>query len=239
MNPNVPRYVAIADTLKEQIYAGIYKPGQLIPPERKLCDQFGVSRMTLRHAVEQLVIEGLLLRRRGSGTYVQEQKLEQPLYGLTSFTEDIRSRGMTPSSRLLQFEIIPAHEEVSDVLLMKENTPVYYVSRIRYADEFPMAIEYTYLPANEVKGLTEEKLAQHSLYSFLQTECGLLLAEADQAIDAGLATQEEAEALQIEEGAPVLIINRITRTVHGDPIEWSKSIYRGDKYTFTISIRQS
>ena len=162
-----PIYYQIQEWVKQLIEDGEWKPGDKIPSENELCDKFEVSRMTIRQAINNLVEQGYLYRKRGIGTFVQLPKVEQKLQGMTGFTEDMISRGMNPSSQLLSFRLVPATAKIADRLRIQEGESVYEVRRIRLADDEPIAFETTYLSPALVKDINEEIL-QQSLYEHLE-----------------------------------------------------------------------
>lgn len=233
----MPIYFQLEHSIRQQIENGELTPGDPLPSEREYAEQLDVSRMTVRQAITNLVNEGLLYRQKGRGTFVAEQKLEQKLSGLTSFTEDMKARGMTPANTLLAFEIIPADTKVAERLDLKEHTPVYEIKRIRLADDVPMALETVYISANLVKGLTETITAA-SLYHYIEEELGLVIGHAVQSIEAAIVNETERPHLLVQKGAPVLLIERNTFLKDGTPLEYVKSSYRADRYKFTIDINR-
>ncbi|MDZ5474124.1 GntR family transcriptional regulator [Bacillus sp. 31A1R] len=236
-NSPVPIYHQLEEQIKSQIENGSLEADELIPSEREYAERYQISRMTVRHAINNLVKDGFLHRQKGKGTYVSKQKVEQKLQGLTSFTEDMLERGMTPSSRLLSFEIIPASQPIAHRLGLKENTPVYEIRRIRLADHVPMAVETTYLPANLIKGLTEDIINQ-SLYKYIEEKLTLNISEASQEIEATSAKDHEVKHLQIEKGSPVLLILRTSYLEDGTPFELVRSAYRADRYKFVHTMKR-
>lgn len=233
----LPIYFQLEQLLRQQMESGELKPGDALPSEREYAERLDVSRMTVRQAITNLANEGLLHRQKGRGTFVAEKKLEQKLSGLTSFTEDMRARGLEPSNELIRFEIVPATAAVAEILSLKEHTPVYEIARIRLADNEPMALETVYVSANLVKGLTE-KHVETSLYRYVEEECGMTIGHAVQSIEASIATDIERTHLLVGKGAPVLLIERKTFLVNGTPFEFVKSSYRADRYKFTIDIQR-
>lgn len=233
----LPMYYQIQQALKKKIEED-WQPGDVIPSERELSEQFQVSRMTVRQAVNGLVDAGFLVRKRGSGTFVMERKVEQTLHGVTSFSEEMKARGLTPSNQPVSFQIIPSDEKVAHQLHLSQYDPVYKIERIRLADGIPMAFETTFLPANLMKSLTEE-IMNHSLYEYVEMQLGLGIDDAFQTIESASATQKEAKHLQIKEKEPVLVINRRTFTRQGKPFEYVKTVYRADRYKFSIHIKRS
>src|SRR6266508_4370456 len=183
------------------------EPGALLPSERLLMERYGVARGTAVQAIEALVARGLVYRVHGSGTFVAEPKFRQPLT-LTSFTEDMRARGMTPGSVVRSQAIVPASEVVARHLALVPGTPVVHLERVRTADGEPMALERTHLPAQRLPGLEDADLTDASLYELLERTCGGRVAEADQ-------------------WASVV---RVTRDPAGTPVEYVRSLYRGDRY---------
>ncbi|WP_368506103.1 GntR family transcriptional regulator [Alkalihalophilus sp. As8PL] len=236
-NSPLPIYSQIEECIKGQIMNGELNPGDVLPPEREYSEQFDVSRMTIRQAINNLVNEGLIYRKKGSGTYVAEKKFEQPLQGLTSFTEDMKARGLTPSSKLLKFELIPASAKIAATLQIAEYTPVYEIKRIRLADNIPMALETCYISANLIKGLTEEIINQ-SLYQYIEEKLRLVIGEATQVIESALANDAEVELLHINKGDSILLIERCTYLKNGTPFEIVRSSYRADRYRFTSQLKR-
>ncbi|RLJ90655.1 GntR family transcriptional regulator [Planococcus citreus] len=233
----IPIYIQIEEQLKQQIQQGDFSVGTSIPSERELSERFAVSRMTVRQSITNLVNDGLLYREKGRGTFVASPKVEQPLNGLTSFTEDMESRGMVPSSKLIGFDILEPESDVAEELQLNEGDRVYFVERIRFADDKPMAIERTYLPVNRFPNLTEESF-QGSLYAVIENEQQLKISHATQRMEAGLVKKEDAELLQIQPPAAILMIERIS-FLEGDlPFEVVRSTYRADRYKFTTEIQR-
>lgn len=233
----VPMYVQIEDYLKNQILQGNFVIGVAIPSERELADTFGVSRMTVRQSITNLVIGGLLYREKGRGTYVATPKIEQPLSGLTSFTEDMQSRGMKPSNKLVGFEKVIPEIDIAHELQLAKDEEVFIVKRIRYADDKPMAIERSYLPVKLVPDLELDNI-EGSLYSFIEKDKRLIISHASQRMEAVLVKKEDAEYLQIYMPSAVLMIERISYLTNDVPIEVVRSTYRADRYKFISEIRR-
>lgn len=234
-NSPIPIYHQLEKLIKQLIADGELKPGDMIPSEREYADKYKVSRMTIRQAIVNLVNERYLYRVKGKGTFIMEKKLEQSLQGLTSFSEDMKSRGMKASSKLISFEIIPADSKLADQLGIQEHGPVYEIKRIRLAEEEPMALERTYISANKVKGLTEE-IVQQSLYKYIEEKLNLKIAKGTQEIEAVLVNSEEVKYLQVLEHSPIMLIQRTTSLEDGTIFEVVKSSYRADRYKFMIEL---
>ncbi len=236
-NSPIPIYYQIEEYIKALIENGELRPGDALPPEREYAEKYQISRMTVRQAFTQLVNEGYLFRLQGKGTFVAERKIEQPLQGLTSFTEDMKARGLEPGSQLIHFEIIPATKQIAGQLLIAEYGPVYEIKRIRMADSVPMALETNYISANLVQGLTEQ-IVNKSLYAHIEGQLDLRIDSASQIIESSTASQSEANYLKISKGAPVMLIQRNTFLKDNTPVEFVKSVYRADRYKFMIQMKR-
>lgn len=236
-NSPVPIYHQLEEYIKQQIENGHLMEEAVIPSEREYAERFQISRMTVRQAINNLVSEGYLKRQKGRGTFVNKKKVEQELQGMTSFTEDMLSRGMSPSSTLLSFQIIPADKKTATDLRIEENDFVYKIKRIRLADNAPMALETAYIPVELVPGLTEEN-SNLSLYQYIEEHLSLSISEATQEIEASIASSHDAEPLGINIGAPILLIERISYLQNEVPFELVKSTFRADRYRFIHTMKR-
>ena len=234
---HIPMYVQIGEELKRRIKDGEVAVGSAIPSERELTEQFGVSRMTVRQSITNLVNEGLLYREKGRGTFVASPKVEQPLNGLTSFTEDMKARGLTPSNKVIRFEKTQPEPDIAEELQLAPDEEVFTVERIRYANEKPMALERTYLPVKLFPALDGQALGG-SLYSLIEQDHQHPISHASQRMEAALVKKEEAELLQIAMPAAILIIERVSYLTNGVPFEVVRSIYRADRYKFITEIQR-
>lgn len=233
----LPIYYQLEQGIKEMIEKGQLQPGEMIPSEREWAETYEISRMTVRQAINNLVNDGYLVRKRGKGTFVATKKIEQPLKGLTSFSEDMRARGMVPGTKLLAFHTVPAPLSFAKQLGIDEGEEIYEIRRIRLADGLPMALETAYVPCSLVPGLTEQNVSG-SIYEFIENKLGLTIRSATQLLEASVARKLEAELLQIREGAPVLLIQRNSYLQTGQPLEIVKSVYRADRYKFMIEMER-
>ncbi|MCA1010319.1 phosphonate metabolism transcriptional regulator PhnF [Halobacillus halophilus] len=231
----LPIYYQIEENIKQRISNGEYQPNDMIPSERILSENYAVSRMTVRQAITNLVNEGVLYREKGRGTFIAENKIEQSLKGLTSFTEDMKTRGMTASSKLLDFEKVTASVEISRKLEIEENAEIYRLQRIRYADQKPMAIETNFLPVTMFPDLKKEDV-QGSLYDYVEKNKRQKIGKASQIIEATIANEDQATLLEIPPGSAVLHIERHSFLEDGTPFEVVKSSYRADRYKFSSDI---
>jgi GntR family transcriptional regulator len=237
-NSPLPRYYQLKEIMREKIASGEWKPGDLIPSERELGEKYGISRMTARQAITDLVNEGLFYREQGKGTFVSHRKVTQQLMRLTGFTEDIRARGQLPGTKVLSASMRPADETTAERLRIKPQEMIFYLQRLRLADGEPLALELSQLHFPGCERLLEENLQENSLYRLLETQYGLPLMEAEQELEAGLAGNEESQLLKVPSGSAVLFIRRTTYTDRNQPIEYARSVYRGNKYTFYTTMKR-
>ena len=237
-NSPLPRYYQLKEIMRDRIRSGEWKPGDLIPSERELGEQYGISRMTARQAITDLVNEGLFYREQGKGTFVSQRKITQQLIHLTGFTEDIRARGQQPSTKVLSAEMSPADETTAEKLRIPTGTFIFRLQRLRLADGEPLAIELSQISFKGCERLLEDDLENNSLYRILETKYGMPLMEADQELEAGLAGSEEGQILKISVGSPILFTRRTTYTERNQPIEYAKAIYCGNKYTFYTHMKR-
>lgn len=212
--------------------------GDTIPPERQLATEFGVSRMTLRHAIEDLVREGVLARRQGRGTFVAAPKIAYPLT-MTSFSEEMRRRGHVPTSRTVDMIITSAGPRVSRRLEISPAAEIIRACRLRLADGEPMAIERLHVPSELVPGLSPERLASGSFYDILEQDYGITVDHGMQTIEPTVTTEEEATLLKVPVHSPALLFGRTTRNAGDRVIEYVDSVYRGDRYKLVAELQPS
>lgn len=215
--------------------AGSLEVGEALPPERGLCEVFGVSRVTLRRAVDELAREGYLVRRQGSGTFVARPKITQPLT-LSSFSEDMRRRGFMPSSRTLSAGTVSAGARLGRRLEVSPEAELLEVSRLRLADGESMAIETLYSPRELLTGLAEDELTDFSFYDLLQKRYGVVVGSGVQTIEPTVTNGEESETLAVPLHSPAFLFERTTRSEDGRVLEFVRSIYRGDRYRITAEL---
>ncbi|WP_310260966.1 GntR family transcriptional regulator [Fictibacillus barbaricus] len=232
----VPLYYQIEEAIKLKIDKGEWESGSMISSEREFAENYEVSRMTVRQAINNLVNDGYLTRRKGKGTFVSGKKIEQKLLGLTSFTEDMKARGYKPASKLVSFQTIQANHQIAKVLEISHNNEIYEIKRVRLANDVPMAIETTFVPAQLIH-LQESHIQDGSLYSQVE-QAGFHIDYATQSLEASIAREKESEILEIAKGAPVLLIQRQTYLTNGKPLEVVHSVYRGDRYKFMIDMKR-
>ncbi|GAA2471847.1 GntR family transcriptional regulator [Streptomyces thermolineatus] len=231
----VPKYYRLKRHLQEMTEQ--LPPGSPVPPERTLAVEFDTSRTTVRQALQELVVEGRLERIQGKGTFVAKPKVAQTLQ-LTSYTEDMRAQGLEPASRLLDTGYVTADERLAGLLGIRAGGQVLRIERLRLADGEPMAIEATHLSAERFPGLRGSLDRYASLYAALAEAHGVRPAEAEETIETSLATPREAGLLGTDVGLPMLMLSRHSFDASGQPVEWVRSVYRGDRYKFVARLRR-
>lgn len=227
-----PRYLGLATAVRRLVERGAFQPGDALPAERNLSAITGFSRVTVRRAIEELLREGILSRRHGSGTYVA-RRIEQPLSVLAGFTEEMKSRGARPGSVWLARSLARPTPAEGLALGVRPDEQVVRFSRVRTADDEPLAIEHAAVPAAL---LPSPDLVTTSLYQAL-AERGHRPASGIQRLHAALASAEEARHLLVPVGAAILRIERRSFLENGRPAEFTLSAYRGDRYDFVATMQ--
>ncbi len=209
--------------------------GSAIPSERQLSVDLAVSRLTVRAALDELVREGYLVRRQGAGTFVAAPKVAKGM-DVSSFSEDMRARGLTPASRTLELSVVPAGARLGRLLHVSPSEPIVSARRLRMADGEPMAIELLHVRASLVPGLTAGDLEQHSFYDLLVDRYEIEIAGGTQTVEPTVTNDDESTALGVPLHSPALLFERVTRTANGDVIEFTSSTYRGDRYRLVTEL---
>ena len=235
----VPLYQQLKNHLNKMILDGRLVPGQRLPSEKELQDQFGISRITVRQALQELTSEEKIVRVPGKGTFVLEPKVE-PLTALTSFSENMRAQGLEPSYRHAHVELITPPAKVGTVLGLGEAEKAVHIHRLMLADGIPMAIQDEFLPHSVYRCnprlFTPEVLNVTSLYNLLERELDAPLVRAEEYVDASKASPDEAKLLEINAGDLVLVITRIAFTQDDTPLEYVKLIFRADCYRYRVEL---
>jgi GntR family transcriptional regulator len=234
----LPKYHQLKEILLDSIERRELGENELIPSERDISERYGISRMTVRQAVAELVNEGVLYRAQGRGTFVAGGKFGPETGRLTSFTQDMRSRGMSSSSAVLESSIERAGPIVARALRVPEGERIIRLRRLRYAGGGPMALETSHLVHRRVHPILEVDLGKRSLYEELAA-LGLRPAWAEQSFEAGIASGSRAEHLGVVPGSPVLKIERVTYDERDRPFEYVRSTYRGDRYRFVTRLQEA
>jgi GntR family transcriptional regulator len=233
-----PLYIQLKEHLRMQIEAGVYPTGTRLPSERELAQAFQASRMTIRQALQLLAKDGFITSHPGRGTFVRRPRIAQELRFLTSFTEDMRQRGMTPSSRVICATLDRADEDVAEHLRVAVAAETILLSRVRLADGEPLVWEICYLKHRLCPGILEHHdFSQESLYQVLRNVYGLHLIWAEETAGARMPDKEERDVLDLDSHTPVLTRTRVTYTEYDQPVEYVRSVCRSDRYQFRVVLR--
>ena len=209
--------------------------GDAIPSERQLGIDLGVSRLTVRAALDELVREGYLVRRRGAGTFVAQPKVAKGI-DISSFSDDMRARGLTPGSRTLDLRTELAGARLGRILHVSPGEQILSVKRLRLADGDPMAVELLHTIASLVPGLTAQDLEENSFYDLLANRYGVSIVGGTQTVEPTVTNEEESTSLGVPLHSPALLFERVTRSSTGQVVEFTSSTYRGDRYRLVTEI---
>jgi GntR family transcriptional regulator len=233
----IPFYIQLKETIREKIEKGDWRPGDQIPGEAELGEMFDISRTVIRQALQELTYEGLINREKGRGTFVAKPKINESLVqSLTGFHQDMANRGMAPRSQVLKQALVPATSKIAGFLKLEPGTPVIEVQRLRFIANEPIVLVTTYLPYSLCPKLIHADLTSQSLYDFIENECGILISRGRRTIEAVLASENEAQMLKVEKGAPLMLLNSISYLSDGTPIEYYHAVHRGDRSRFEVEL---
>ena len=232
----MPLYHQVKVAILREIEGGLWSPGDQLPTENELIEQFHVSKITVRQALADLAQMGYIRREQGRGTFVQRPPLEEGPRELTSFTGEMRGHGMSASSHVLQQDTIPAPFDVADCLQVPEGTPVLRLRRLRLAERQPMGLQTSFIPLQLAPGIEGVSFENASLYEILATRYSLHAATARETHRAVLVGREDAALLRVPAGSPALAAERLTRLADGRPLEYVQSIMRGDRYKIVLDL---
>lgn len=234
LNPHsvIPLYHQLKEILKENIESGVWKPGDRIPSENELRKQYDVSRNTVIKALEELVQEGLLRREQGRGTFVSSPKISHSLTGFYSFSNVLRANGLEPKDVILVLERRIAKPSIARHLQLTGSREVWVLKRLRCAGDEPIMLETSHLPQNRVPRIERADLENRSLYDYLEQKHGILVTRAKEIFEPVLIRDYESRYLRVPEGYPALLLDRIAYDSQGRPVEFCRSIVRGDRCRF-------
>jgi GntR family transcriptional regulator len=225
----VPLYRQLVDDIVQKIESGEVKPGDRLPSEREIAEDLKVSRVTARQALDTLEQLGLVYREQGRGTFAAEPRLHH-VEGFSSFTDYVVRRGRRPSSRIIKQEIITPDESLRNMLKLEPGEQVLHLVRLRLADSTPLALQSAYVPHRICPGLDGENLASQSLFDTLREKYSVYATWTDPEICAAAASETEARLLDLEPGAPVLVVDALTYTDTFDVVERVRTVYRGTDF---------
>ncbi len=235
---STPKYLKIYQFLSEQIKEGKILPGDKIPNESELAEMFQVHRMTVRQAIDKLVNDHMLVRKRGKGTFLLSAKypvLTRSLQGISTYYDDIVNAGLEPCYRTLESRIDFFGEDITSQLGLQAEEKVVYMKRLMLASNVPLVLECCYLPAELFADILERKL-DTMLYKIIREHYGMTLVHSHQELSAVLPSDEERRLLKIGSTCPCIRVEGVVHNDSGRVIEYTRSLYRGDKYRFQCSI---
>jgi len=234
---HIPMYIQIKDIILDEIRSGKLKPEQQILSESNLAELYGVNRLTARSAITQLVNEGFLVRIHGRGTFVKRPIVESSSSYINNFLQDMMDKGYSVKTELLSGTLLPAPSQIQSELSLQPGEHIFCLRRRRSVNFEYLVVLETYLPATLCPDLLSKDLEGRSLYEILRTDYKLELDTAQESLEARIADSLVAGELSQEIGAPILFSIRRTSLSNGSPIEFTNSWYRGDRYSFEVSLK--
>lgn len=216
---------------------GEWEPGDQLPGEIELCGMYDVSRTVIRQALNDMVHAGLVVRRKGRGTFVAEPKIRESLVQrLTGFYQDMTERGHEPVSDVLKQEVVPAAPSVANQLEVDPQAPVVEIERLRYIQDEPIVLVTTYLPESLCPDLVHADLSEQSLYAYIEEHYGLVIVRGRRTVQAVPANEYEAEHLDVPKGAPLILLDSVSYLEDGTPLEYYHALHRGDRSQFEVEL---
>jgi len=226
----LPLYEQVKAYVIDSVERGEFRAGEQIPSQRELCERFNISLMTARRAINELISEGVIYAIHGKGLFVAEKKQQAEIDPLVSFTDDMLQRGMYPTSRLLESSLITCSPFFAHLLAVNPSSELVYITRLRLADNQPIAIQSNYIVHRLCPGILQHDFERQGLFEILRTEYGLRLNDTQTTVEAALATEEESTLLGVALPAALLRTEQITLLDSGLAIEFARTLYRGDRY---------
>ena len=230
-----PIYFQLSELIQNQIEDGELLPGDQLPSERNLMIQFGISRNSVRLAIDYLIRAGLVYRVPAKGTFVASGKMQYGLFGMTSFSEDMQRLGRQPGVNILDFSVITPSPRIRQALHLSVDQQVFKIERLRLADGEPLALHTSYIPQDLCPQLSRADLEGESLYKVLEEKYGMLLWRSERVVEPVIARDYEVELLKVQLGSPLLLVEGSTYLVEDRPFEYVKIVYRSDRFQFTIN----
>ena len=227
-NPK-PLYAQLDEIIREKISSGEWKAHNPIPSENELSRIYGLSRMTARSVITQLVKEGMLYRVPGKGTFVTEPKITAKSLSYAGIREQLEQMGYEIATRIVRIERIDAPEQIAAKLGIEKGIPVYVLERVRYIKDEPLSLHISYVPVRLCEGLETKKLVDEQLCVILKNDYGLIRGKVVETLESSSASPFEAKILGVRAGYPLLMLEDIIYSSEGKPFEYSKVIFRGDR----------
>lgn len=234
---HIPYYIQLKDIIRARIKDNTWAVGERLPSEAEFCTLFDVSRPVVRQALQDLIHEGLIRRRKGKGSFVASNKIiEQLAQKLTGFYQDMVEQGLQPVTTVLAQHIVPATPEVAEQLRIAVDEPVIEIVRLRAVQQVPVVLVTTYLPYSLCPKLVREDLNNQSLYELLESRYGIQIVRGRRAIHAVLAEGQEAKLLEVNKGAPLFRLESTCFLENGKPVEYYIAFHRGDRTQFDVEL---
>ena len=227
----MPLYYQLKEILRNKIENQEFREGDMIPSESEIQQRYGVSRATVRKAIQLLVNEGIMEKKRGKGTFVKLSKIEEKLPVLKSFTEEMAGRDA--SKKIISAAYIKAPAVIRARLKLAQGESVFSLKRLMLVDGKPLGVLHSYIPAKYRLSLEEDYTK--SLYRILEKK-GIKLRNAEQTIEVSMSTQEEARLMGLKASVPTLVIKRLAYSVNGEIVEYVKGVYHGGRYRYNCSL---
>ncbi|QCJ44408.1 GntR family transcriptional regulator [Bacillus sp. S3] len=229
----IPLYHQLKDRLKKSIESGQWKPGDQIPSENQLMNEYNVSRNTAKKSIEELVQDGLLYRIQGKGTFVAKPKLQQSLMSLYSFSKVFKEKGLVPKDIILEIREVKPSPEIKAELQLSGDETVIEMKRLRCVGDDPFTLESSFFPKMVVPEMEQlKRVGETSLYDLLEQEFNIIVTKAREVFEPVLIREEESKYLQTTAGKPALLLERTAFGANGLPVEFCRSIVRGDRCRF-------
>lgn len=235
----MPLYLQIKEHLLTKIDAGVWPEDSMIPTESELCEEYNVSKITVREAIKILVKDGRLSRKPGKGTFVTKQKIEQKLDRFFSFTRWAKQNGLEPASRILKVETLPCDVHIARHLNIAEGEPVTRIERLRLGNNEPLMLEVIWVPSSLCPDLHLHDLSNIPLNDILETEYGITLAKATESIEPQTADDYISKLLGIDRDVLLLHVEHTAYATSNRIVYFVTSSYRGDRVKFSIELKGS
>lgn len=233
-NSELPLYLQYAEKFRKMILEGEFNEGDKFPAEIDLSKQYGVARITIRNAINELVRDNLLVRRPGKGTFIAEPKIEREFVNVSSFTDRMHSRGMQAGAKCHSIKLIKATEKLSKYLQIKQGDRVIEIVRIRLTNNTPVALEYSYLPQYLYPGLEEEELENKSLYHLIEKKYAIIPSHSSKTLELTRATLKEAKLLNTSTNTSLFLLMATVFTKDHLVMEYAKILFLGERFRFQV-----
>lgn len=228
-----PLYIQLMNDLEKKIRDKVFQPGEKLKTETEIAKEYGVSLITVRNAVSNLIKKGLVVRKQGKGTFVTQPKFSKNISSLQGFSNMCLQMGVTPGAKTLENNLIYPSEKIYKKLKVSSDEQIIYISRLRYADNDPVVIEKNYFPSKFVSLLTED-LNDNSLFHILKEKLNVEVSSSVKKIELCKASKEEAELLNVKKNSPLILIKSIARDSNDEPMYIGVQIINGERFSFYI-----